>query len=100
MATLLSADLLADALTRLPGWSGDTSALRRTVELPPERLDELLRRVQQTADAMNHHPDVERTENAATFSLSTHSAGGVTELDVALASRIDDLVTQVAAATG
>lgn len=92
MATLLDDRLVVDALTGLEGWTGDHERIWRTVTLDGDRVELLLAEVAQTADVMNHHPDVDRGDGSVTFTLSTHSAGGVTELDIALASRIDDLV--------
>ncbi len=40
---------------------------------------------------MDHHPDIDIRWTTITFTCSTHSAGGVTELDVELARMIDDL---------
>jgi len=90
--TLLDEELVAEALTALTDWSGDGSAIRRTVSLPPAQLEALLREVAAAADSMNHHPKIERSGNAATFLLWTHSEGGVTELDMHLAARVDELV--------
>jgi 4a-hydroxytetrahydrobiopterin dehydratase len=38
------------------------------------------------AEAMNHHPDITIRWNTVSLRLSTHSAGGITDKDVALAS--------------
>ncbi len=46
-------------------------------------------RVAEIAEEMNHHPDMDIRWRTVTFSLSTHSAVGVTQLDVELAHRID-----------
>lgn len=43
------------------------------------------------AEAANHHPDVEIRWNQVVLRLTTHSAGGLTALDLALAARIDEL---------
>jgi 4a-hydroxytetrahydrobiopterin dehydratase len=43
------------------------------------------------AEAANHHPDIDIRWNTVTLHLSTHSAGGLTEKDVALARQIDGL---------
>jgi hypothetical protein len=65
------------------------------VELTPEQAAQLKVFVAEAADSMNHHPVVEDGEGSTSFALWTHSEGGVTELDIALAARIDDLVLQV-----
>jgi 4a-hydroxytetrahydrobiopterin dehydratase len=43
------------------------------------------------AEAANHHPDIDIRWNTVHLVLSTHSAGGLTVLDLALAAAIDKL---------
>jgi 4a-hydroxytetrahydrobiopterin dehydratase len=40
---------------------------------------------------MNHHPDWCNVYRRVTVDLSTHDAGGITELDFKLAARMDEL---------
>jgi 4a-hydroxytetrahydrobiopterin dehydratase len=42
------------------------------------------------AEAANHHPDIAISWNRVTLRLTTHSAGGLTQLDLDLAAAIDD----------
>ncbi|MFY0643831.1 MAG: 4a-hydroxytetrahydrobiopterin dehydratase [Bacteroidia bacterium] len=44
------------------------------------------------AEKMNHHPNWSNVYNSVEISLSTHDAGGLTELDFKLASAIDQLL--------
>jgi len=54
---------------------------------------ELVDRVADEAEAANHHPDIlVHGWNKVRLTLSTHSAGGLTEADFALAERIDQPV--------
>ncbi|MGW4716969.1 4a-hydroxytetrahydrobiopterin dehydratase [Nocardia sp. NPDC004260] len=89
---LLSEPEIAEALTELPEWSRSGDNLTRTVEAAtfPAGI-ELVRRVAEVAEEANHHPDIDIRWRKVTFSLSTHSAGGLTALDVALAHEIDRL---------
>ncbi|NKU06642.1 4a-hydroxytetrahydrobiopterin dehydratase, partial [Rhodococcus hoagii] len=48
-------------------------------------------RVAETAESMKHHPDIDIRWRTVTYSLSTHSAGGITGSDLELARQIDDL---------
>ncbi|WP_063051119.1 4a-hydroxytetrahydrobiopterin dehydratase [Nocardia arthritidis] len=93
--TLLSDIEIAEALTELPDWTRSGNALVRTVKAPtfPAGID-LVRRVAEVAEEADHHPDIDIRWRDVTFSLSTHSAGGLTALDVALAHQIDLLVTR------
>lgn len=43
------------------------------------------------AEAANHHPDIAISWNTVTLRLSTHDAGGLTQLDLDLAAQIDGL---------
>jgi 4a-hydroxytetrahydrobiopterin dehydratase len=95
MPTRLTPELVADALTALHEWTGNEERISRSVTLPPEQAAQLKVFVAESADSMNHHPVVEDGEGSTTYVLWTHSEGGVTELDIALAARIDDLVLQV-----
>jgi len=92
MATVLSPAELADALAELPAWSGDTKGIERAVQAP-SFLDgiRLVDAVAGAAEEADHHPDIDIRWRTVTFRLATHSAGGVTEKDLALARRIDEL---------
>ena len=49
-------------------------------------------RVAEAAEAANHHPDIRvHGWNKVRLDLSTHSEGGLTEADFAMAARIDSL---------
>ena len=54
---------------------------------------DFVNRVGALAEEANHHPDVDIRWNEVTLRLSTHSAGGITAADLALARRIDALAT-------
>ena len=51
-----------------------------------------MQRVAHQAEAMNHHPDWSNCWNKVTITLTTHDAGGVTALDLTLASVINSLL--------
>jgi 4a-hydroxytetrahydrobiopterin dehydratase len=50
--------------------------------------------VGELAEAANHHPDIDIRWNTVTLRLTTHSAGGLTAKDLALAAEIDGLLEQ------
>jgi 4a-hydroxytetrahydrobiopterin dehydratase len=89
----LSPDELSAALPGLPLWSGDGDGIRRTVELPTFRdaVDAIVR-IADVAEELDHHPDVDLRWRTLHLNLVSHSAGGVTELDLELARRIDALL--------
>lgn len=89
---LLTETEITDALDSLPDWSRAGDAINRTVQAPSFLAGiELVRRVAEAAEAANHHPDIDIRWRKVTFVLSTHSAGGLTAQDVALAREIDRL---------
>ncbi len=89
----LSDDELSAALPGLPLWSGDGDGLRRTVELPSFRdAVAAIGAIADVAEEMDHHPDIDLRWRTLHLALVSHSAGGVTELDLELARRIDALL--------
>jgi 4a-hydroxytetrahydrobiopterin dehydratase len=97
MVDRLDEALVESSLSALPNWAGDATSISRTVEATPAQADVLIKSLGESADAMDHHPEIERTGSGLRIVLSTHSADGVTSLDIAMASVIEDLV---ASATG
>lgn len=92
---LLSDDELETALKDLPDWTRTGDSIARTVEAPSFLAGiELVRRVAVAAEEADHHPDIDIRWRRVTFTLSTHSEGGLTRLDVALAQQIDQLARQ------
>jgi 4a-hydroxytetrahydrobiopterin dehydratase len=90
--TLLSDDEIAARLGAADGWEQDGQAIRRTVKLGDFREAMLfVGAVAYLAEAANHHPDITINWNRVTLTLSTHSAGGLTDGDFALAERINAL---------
>jgi 4a-hydroxytetrahydrobiopterin dehydratase len=98
MATLLDDEGVAAALDKLTGWQRDGDAIVRTAKLPsfPAAI-EAVREVAEIAEARSHHPDIDIRWRTVTFRCSTHSKGGITDLDIELAEQIDRVL---AGATG
>lgn len=94
MADPLSDQDLANLATRLPAWQVGDGRLVRDIEAPtfPAAIEWVVM-IAQAAEAMDHHPDIDIRWRRLHLELSTHSAGGrITDLDVALAERIDAIV--------
>lgn len=93
--TLLGADGVRSALADLPNWSGDQSRITRTVKAPdfPTAI-RIVDDVAEVAETMNHHPDIDIRWRTLTFTLATHSEGGVTSRDVELAGHIDEIAAR------
>ncbi|MFI5494654.1 4a-hydroxytetrahydrobiopterin dehydratase [Actinoplanes sp. NPDC051859] len=90
MGDLLDADSVRNAVAVLDGWEGSTDSIVRTVGLRsfPAAIA-VVDRVAKIAEEMDHHPDIDIRWRTLTFRCSTHSVGGVTTRDIALANRID-----------
>ncbi len=52
-------------------------------------------RVAEAAEALDHHPEWLNVYNRVQVSLSTHDAGGLTELDFRLAQAMEEALTPV-----
>ncbi|MEV0331930.1 4a-hydroxytetrahydrobiopterin dehydratase [Nocardia sp. NPDC050717] len=90
---LLSDPEITIALATLPEWSREGDAITRTVKAPTF-LDgiEIVRKVAAEAEAADHHPDIDIRWRTVRFTLSTHSAGGLTANDTTLAHTIDEII--------
>ena len=83
------------ALGTLPGWARRGEVLTKTYSF--QRFADgiaFVGQVAELADAMDHHPDIDIRYNKVTFTLSTHSAGGITTLDLDLAARIEQAASE------
>ena len=91
MATKLSDIEVQRALGARTGWTRRGNAITRTFEFPtfPDAIA-FVNRVAEVAEKMDHHPDVDIRYTKVTCSLSTHSAGGITQKDFKLAEEIDN----------
>jgi 4a-hydroxytetrahydrobiopterin dehydratase len=89
---LLTEDEIADRLNQAAGWERAGNEITRTAQLGDFR-DAIIfvGAVAHLAQAANHHPDIAISWNKVTLTLSTHSAGGLTDADFGLAQQINEL---------
>ncbi len=89
----LSDAAIQDALDDLEGWTHEDDKLKKTFEFSDFReAISFIVRLSFYAEEMMHHPELENVYNTVDVALTTHDAGGkVTEMDVELASEIQDL---------
>jgi 4a-hydroxytetrahydrobiopterin dehydratase len=90
---LLPDDEIARELASVPAWTRDGDSITRSVTASSflSGID-LVVAVGRAAEDADHHPDIDIRWRTITFTLSTHSAGGLTAQDFALARFIDGLV--------
>jgi 4a-hydroxytetrahydrobiopterin dehydratase len=75
-------------------WSERPDALERDFEFEDfAQAIVFVNRVADVAEQANHHPDIfVHGRNKVRLTLSTHSEGGLTDADHALARRIDEVI--------
>jgi 4a-hydroxytetrahydrobiopterin dehydratase len=96
-APLLNDAEIEEGLGHLPDWSREGDWIVRVVRLPTFRAAiDLVDRVADVAEAVDHHPDMEIVWRRVTFRLTTKASGGISEKDLAMAAQIDQLVEPAA----
>jgi 4a-hydroxytetrahydrobiopterin dehydratase len=81
------------ALPDLNGWERVGGALRRSIKFPTFLAGiDAVRRVAEHAETKDHHPDIDIRWRTVTFALVTHSEGGITKNDIAMARDINGII--------
>lgn len=94
MAQKLSAEARKAALAQLPDWaevSGRDAITRKFTFKDFSQAFGFMTRAALVAEKMDHHPEWFNVYKTVEVTLSTHDAGGVTELDVKLAEAMDKI---------
>ncbi len=94
MAQKLTGDARKAALARLSGWTeaqGRDAITRKFVFKDFNEAFGFMTRAALVAEKLDHHPEWFNVYKNVEVTLSTHDAGGLTELDVALAEAMDKL---------
>jgi len=89
----LSEQEINDHLESLDGWEVFENGIQTSFEF--ENFKEaftLMTRIAFEAESMDHHPNWTNVYNTLEITLTTHSAGGVTEKDINLARAIEKIV--------
>jgi 4a-hydroxytetrahydrobiopterin dehydratase len=88
---LLSEAELRRHLQGLGGWKQEGNTLRKEFKFRNFMAAiDFVRDVADIAENSNHHPDIIINYNKVTLILSTHSAGGITRLDVEFAEEVEE----------
>ncbi|MHB8873146.1 MAG: 4a-hydroxytetrahydrobiopterin dehydratase [Myxococcaceae bacterium] len=96
MATLLTDTQIKQFLSEHKDWKLEGKEIQRTFELPSFReAVGFVYRVAEVAEATDHHPDIDIRYRKVTLRLSTHSKGGLTDLDPKVAEECDAAFTSV-----
>jgi 4a-hydroxytetrahydrobiopterin dehydratase len=92
MGTPLSDADVQAALQKLPGWKRNGNAIQRIFEF--ENFSDAMvfvNKIAEEAEEANHHPDITINYNKVTLQLISHDSGGLTNRDVKMAGRINDV---------
>jgi 4a-hydroxytetrahydrobiopterin dehydratase len=94
MAQKLTGETRKSALARLNGWSevtGRDAIAKKFVFKDFNQAFGFMTRAALIAEKMDHHPEWFNVYKTVEVTLSTHDAGGLTELDVKLAEAMDKI---------
>ena len=91
MAVLTDSEI-QQVLGSLPGWQRQGKAIQRIFEFPDFKAAmEVVNKIADAAEQANHHPDIDIRYNKVTMALVSHDSGGVTQRDVRMAGRINQI---------
>lgn len=90
---LLADDEVGRRLADLPGWTRDGDAISKSFEHSYDGCAHVAAKARE----VDHHPDIAITWRRITFTLPTHSAGGLTEYDFVMAAAIDEIAAALGA---
>jgi 4a-hydroxytetrahydrobiopterin dehydratase len=94
---VLTQDEIDEGLRALhPGWAGTTEKLTRSIEFAdfPTAV-EFINLLAPRCEELDHHPDLALRWRWVSIEQATHSAGGVTELDMRLAGIMDEVAANL-----
>lgn len=90
MRLLLTLDDIETALSKLPGWKREGAELVKTYRFANYRSGiDFVILLAESAENLNHHPDLHIGWCKVTVRLTTHSEGGITPLDVQMAQNAE-----------
>jgi len=91
MAILTDSEI-QQALSNLKGWQRQGKAIQRIFEFSDFKAAMgFVNKIADAAEQANHHPDIDIRYNKVTMALVSHDAGGVTQRDVKMARRINEI---------
>lgn len=88
----LTTETVQGMLAEVPGWTLAGDAIERKYKFKDfiESMTFVLK-VAFLAEQADHHPDIAVNYSKVTLTLTTHSAGGLTEKDFALAKQVNSI---------
>jgi 4a-hydroxytetrahydrobiopterin dehydratase len=90
--TILDSGTRARFLDDFPGWTLDGEVIRTTYSFADfNEAVGFVVRVALIAEIADHHPDIDVRWNKVSIALTTHDRGGLTDRDIDLAARIEEI---------
>jgi 4a-hydroxytetrahydrobiopterin dehydratase len=94
MSKTLTDSEIQQALSSLTGWTRTGIAIERKYEFKDfVEAMKFVNKVAEAAEAAGHHPDIQIVYNRVTLQLTSHDSGGVTQRDVRMAGKINEIST-------
>jgi 4a-hydroxytetrahydrobiopterin dehydratase len=92
MSELVDSEEIEVLLKKLPEWEHEGKEIFRIIEFD-EFMDgiDFVDGIAEIAEEDGHHPDIDIRWCTITVRLTTHEAGGLTDLDFEMAKKIDNL---------
>lgn len=93
--SLLSPDAIGHSLQSTPDWKLENGEIVRTFQF--QDFTQALRfvnRVGDQAERLGHHPDLDIRYNKVRLALTSHDAGGLTQMDFTLAQSCDSIFAE------
>ncbi|GAA0945278.1 4a-hydroxytetrahydrobiopterin dehydratase [Virgisporangium aurantiacum] len=88
-------DYLVDAFALLQGWTRDGHEMRRTLPLDDSQHAALTESMKVAADALQLRAEARRLDGHTQIRVPTPEGGGLSDSEVALAARIEDLYKRI-----
>ncbi len=93
---LLTEDKIKSALLQLNNWKLlDNRIEKKFVFTDFLEAIQFINAVATIAEAMQHHPEWNNVYNKVTVTLTTHDAGGITQKDITLAEKMDEIENSI-----
>jgi 4a-hydroxytetrahydrobiopterin dehydratase len=89
---VLSDNEVKQSLGKLRGWQQNGKAIQRVFEFADFKAAmQFVNKVADAAEQAQHHPDIDIRYNKVTMGLVSHDSGGLTEKDMRMAEKINQI---------
>ena len=90
---LLKDDELRELIAKIPGWEINSKFIKREFNFSNFiEAFSFMTKIALICEKYNHHPNWENAYSRLVVNLSTHDLGGISNLDQAIASEINDIL--------